>query len=256
MAKGLFGLVGRLFYPELNFEYDPGCATALDKFANGRRLEEYLRGRYTSLSSPPKDELAEVFLDFPGFAVTNFERGSLSNPKQVDFTLNLVLKFTSQHHISPKEIVLLTPYRWNLKKIDQRLTAPKYAALKQGSISNAATIDSYQGREGDIIFYLTAVTQRTGPRFTKEQRRLCAALTRQVSGLVLVGDVHVCGALDTTGKGKGKEKGGKRSKFGGFKPDGSVRYTSSSNKFKSMLEDMIARNRVVREAGAGFVEDE
>lgn len=250
MARGLFGMAGRLFYPGLEYDYGAGCDISQDKFANGRLLEEYLMKRFPSLSPPPANEMSEVFLGFAGRCDQNQVTGSRRNSKQVRFADDLPLDFANRHSVDPKRLVVLTPYTWNLQGINHKLRQPKYELLKKGGIPDAQTIDSYQGREGDLIFYLLVVDKKTGPGFTKDQRRLCVALTRQVSGLVIIGDLELCGALgddksSQPAKGKGKGKGKVKGIRVGKKADGSIRYSASGNKVRSMLEDMMARGRAV-----------
>lgn len=70
-------------------------------------------------------------------------------------------------------------------------------------------MDSFQGREGALVVYITVSTLETGPGFTSDYRRPNIAITRQVSGLIIVGDINMSGEVvekhgNPLPKGKGK----------------------------------------------------
>ncbi|KAM0468984.1 hypothetical protein ACHAPX_010608 [Trichoderma viride] len=95
--------------------------------------------------------------------------------------------------------------RWLEKK-------PEYAVLK--GMPPPATVDSYQGQEANIMCVVLGTTKQTGPGFTRNANRLNVMLSRQKSGLIVVGDIKLA-SFDLnntnenkgTGKGKGKTKG-------------------------------------------------
>ncbi|KAK7218329.1 hypothetical protein V2G26_006332 [Clonostachys chloroleuca] len=59
----------------------------------------------------------------------------------------------------------------------------------------AATVDSFQGREGDIVVAIMVSTEKSGPGFMRCENRLNVLLSRHRSAPVIVGDMNVAGAL-------------------------------------------------------------
>lgn len=59
----------------------------------------------------------------------------------------------------------------------------------------ASTVDSFQGREGDIVVVVLGTNSQSGAGFTKDPHRFNVLLTRQRCGLVIVGDLSVVPAL-------------------------------------------------------------
>jgi len=80
------------------------------------------------------------------------------------------------------------------------------------SMRPAATVASFQGQEEDIIVLVMGTKfPKPGPGFTANSQQLCVMLSRQKSGLIVVGDINIDGDEgNDQGKGKGgKGKGGK-----------------------------------------------
>lgn len=78
----------------------------------------------------------------------------------------------------PMEIAILTPYTRQKELLASAI--PKH---------NVSSIDGYQGREADIIIFVTVrcnVHSETG--FLKDMRRLNVAMTRARAGVIIIGD--------------------------------------------------------------------
>jgi hypothetical protein len=78
----------------------------------------------------------------------------------------------------PLEIAILTPYTHQKDLL--KLAIPKY---------NVSSIDGYQGREADVIIFVTVRSNlhcETG--FLKDMRRLNVAMTRAKAGVIIIGD--------------------------------------------------------------------
>src|SRR5689334_7799222 len=78
-------------------------------------------------------------------------------------------------------IIVITPYRAQVKLLKESLAGI-------GHTIEVATVDSFQGQEGEIVIVSTVRTQRIG--FVDSAQRLCVALTRAKRILRVVGDRH------------------------------------------------------------------
>lgn len=262
MANGLFDQALHLFYGEIeasgSFAYGPGCDISLPKFNNGCVLEKFLRDRFLNLKAPPSKKLWPVYLHCPGRPFTNPLTGSKRNVTQIYAVLNFLMDFVKETGVSTKSIRLLTPYGWNLETLDSILKQSRFKELKEG-VDGGRTVDSFQGQEGDIIVYLTVSARSKnglgGPGFIADEHRLNVAMTRQVSGLIIVGDINVAKPLATddlqllppkAGKGGkgGKGKGGKDVKVINYNDDGTKSYTHSG-KLIDLHTMMLKGGRVV-----------
>jgi superfamily I DNA and/or RNA helicase len=54
-------------------------------------------------------------------------------------------------------------------------------------------VDSWQGRENDIVILIMVANRGSGRGFTADKRRLNVALTRHRCGLVIFGDINIIG---------------------------------------------------------------
>jgi superfamily I DNA and/or RNA helicase len=86
--------------------------------------------------------------------------------------------------LSPADIVVLTPYRANLRALGKRFR-------KEESLRDivCSTFDGFQGREAQIVVLALCVTQETGPACVAAERSLNVAITRQRSSLLIFGDI-------------------------------------------------------------------
>lgn len=216
MADGLFDLAAKLFYPDLDFTYGEQSDIGLPKHEPGRLLEQFVQGRFPNLRPPPTGKLQPVFLHCPGHVSMNPMTRSKRNVEQSLYALDFLVDFIAATGIDASNILILTPYIFNLQFLNRKLRRPQYASLK--GAGEASTVDSFQGREGAIVIYVTVSNRPSGPGFIANERRLNVAITRQVSGLIIVGDINLTGNIvdekgrllgndNGNGKGKGKGKG-------------------------------------------------
>lgn len=118
------------------------------------------------------------------------------NKAQVKVGLGLVADFVNEKKVDPARIAIIAPYRANIAQIKHmRKTIPAYAALS--AMPEASTVESFQGRENDIIIVIMGTTALRGPGFTNKEQRLNVMLTRQRCGLVVIGDINVVGPMDS-----------------------------------------------------------
>ena len=58
------------------------------------------------------------------------------------------------------------------------------------------TINSFQGRESQVVVFALCVAVATGPFFTASHQRICISLTQKIGSIIVVGDVNTL-ALST-----------------------------------------------------------
>ncbi len=90
------------------------------------------------------------------------------------------------HHLHTREIVVITPYRAQVKYIQEQLLIE--SSLKEFYIK-VSSIDGYQGQESDIVIISLV---RSNPKaeigFLNDYRRMNVAMTRAKLHLAIIGD--------------------------------------------------------------------
>ena len=189
MAKGLFELCHANAYSDVPFVYGPGCDVSPSQHAVGVRLEVFLRDRFVALAANPTGRLRPVFINCEG-SVCYEDPNTLfkMNKDQVKVSLDLVKDFIAQTEVDASKIIVISPYKANIEYITAQRQLPEYSALSK--MQPAVTVEPSQGREGDIVIIVMGTTAASGPGFTTDEQRLNVMLSRQRSGLVIVGDFH------------------------------------------------------------------
>lgn len=131
---------------------------------------------FDTSSSPASFEQTDGFS-----AKNNFEAESISE---------LILPELFSNNISPKNIAIITPYKSQVTNIKQYIKNSNRCTIKNIEVS---TLDSFQGREFDIIIFSftraaspTQRNRRVG--FLDDARRLNVAFSRAKKKLILVGN--------------------------------------------------------------------
>ncbi|MCC7050246.1 MAG: AAA family ATPase [Bacteroidia bacterium] len=120
--------------------------------------------------------------EFNPETISLFNRGEaeILNKHLIDLTENL-----SENCL----IGIISPYREQVNFLKEYLS-PSYGL----ALINVDTIDSFQGREADVIYLsLTRSNSKNEIGFLKEYRRLNVALTRAKKKLVVIGDSATLG---------------------------------------------------------------
>jgi len=247
MANGMFDTVSRFVYPEVPIRYSsPYCDVSSPKFAAGRALEEFIQDRYPNQISPcPKDKLWPVFLHVPGQVETDNATGSKRAPGQVNAALRFIVEFTKKKNVDPKKLFILSPYKANISLIASVIkNTPEFSSLRV--MEAAATVDSFQGQEGDIAVVVMGTSHpKPGPGFTGEARRLNVMLTRSRCGLVVVGHIDVGGPYEENG-GLRESKGDKAFKNEKVETvDGEIAWVNIRT-LQNIYGDFVQKKRVIR----------
>ncbi|KAF5643765.1 uncharacterized protein FTJAE_3064 [Fusarium tjaetaba] len=184
MAQGLFDLSLRTVYPHLvsHFEYSPYCQ--VKNFPIGSQVETYLRLEHR-IPSAGEDRIHPVFFDCLNCPCRNYpHKATRFNPRQADLIAEFLVKMIEELSLNPADIAVITYYRANLAAIRKRFREDDI--LKDVTPS---TVNTFQGREAQIVVLALCVTHETGPSFVAEHRSLNVALTRQKSSLLIFGDI-------------------------------------------------------------------
>ncbi|KPM37738.1 hypothetical protein AK830_g8828 [Neonectria ditissima] len=249
MANGMFDMVSKIVYPSVPLEYAQSCEISLPQFQVGRDLEAFVQERYPAVTAPPAGTLKPVFLHCEGSRVfVDDMTGSKRSPDQVKIALDFAVDFVKTKKVDAGRIVVIAPYAANVDLIDRMRKKPEYAVLS--TMQPATTVDSFQGQENDIALVIMGTAYpKPGPGFTSDEQRLNVMLTRQLCGLVIVGDINVTGVLEEKGgkgKGKGKGKPQGKGKDGSFKivgPTGEIYWTKAST-LRHVYNEMHSSGRV------------
>ncbi|KAJ4855664.1 AAA domain-containing protein [Trichoderma breve] len=233
MARGLFDMCHREVYNDLPFTY--GVGSNIARHGVGVTLENYLVRRFPGLAPPPRGMLSEVFVHCQGTVCSvHGLTKSKRNMDQVDNALDFLRDFVQTTAIDASRLAIITPYKANVEYIARRRRGPRYAIL--ADMRPAATVDSSQGSEADIIVAIFGTTSAVGPGFTVDEHRLNVMLSRQKSGLLIFGDINVMGQPNVPIRGKTV-----RLPRG---PDGEERLMHAGMLAK-VLRDLYNRGRVV-----------
>lgn len=118
---------------------------------------------------------------------------SYKNFSEVATISNLLerLQFAATHASRRISVVLLSGYGPQVLEF-QRMLAQKGGTLDVLNVS-CQTVDSYQGREADVVVYsITRSNEEGRIGFLRERERLNVALSRGRLGLAIVGDSQFC----------------------------------------------------------------
>ncbi|KAG4277199.1 hypothetical protein FPRO04_07496 [Fusarium proliferatum] len=185
MAQGLFDLSLNTVYPHLisHFEYSSHCQ--LKNFPIGTQVENYLRLEH-HIPSAGANQIHPVFFNCLKCPCRNYpHKATRFNPRQADLIAEFLVKMIEELKLNPADIAVITYYRANLAAIRKRFRDDD--RLKDVTPS---TVNTFQGREAQIVVLALCVTRETGPSFVAEQRSLNVALTRQKSSLLIFGDIE------------------------------------------------------------------
>lgn len=139
----------------------------------------------------PMFESSIVFIDTAG---TGYEESksneseSIQNEGEVNFLVNLLQIMREQLELGKHDIGIIAPYREQIKKIKDLVSTSKLENFYNDQIE-INTVDSFQGREKDIILLSMTRSNEDGEiGFLKDYRRMNVSLTRARNLLVVIGD--------------------------------------------------------------------
>ncbi|WCL48451.1 AAA domain-containing protein [Leptospira sp. GIMC2001] len=126
-----------------------------------------------------------VYIDTAG---TGFEEEkseeseSTRNPGEAEFTINIAKKISEELEIDTQKIGIIAPYKEQIFCLNEKAQAANFQC-------DISTVDSFQGRERDVIILsLTRSNDESEIGFLKDYRRMNVSLTRARRLLVVIGD--------------------------------------------------------------------
>jgi ATP-dependent RNA/DNA helicase IGHMBP2 len=126
-----------------------------------------------------------VFIDTAGTGFeeeSSLESDSIKNSGEADILIKIVNRLLENIEIDPSNIGIIAPYKEQVFCIREKL--PTELANME-----VATVDSFQGREKDIIIVsLTRSNDESEIGFLKDYRRMNVSLTRAKKILIVIGD--------------------------------------------------------------------
>lgn len=154
---------------------------------------ELLNGEHTHenvIHLPEPFDKQIIFIDTSSdnASAESLKDGSYYNQVEAEFIINKIIPELDRNNISPKSYAIVSPYSKQCERIKELLLE------KDPSIFNStevATLDSFQGREHDIIifsFTRSAIRNRVG--FLDDARRLNVAFSRAKKKLILIGNAE------------------------------------------------------------------
>ncbi|KLU89531.1 hypothetical protein MAPG_08502 [Magnaporthiopsis poae ATCC 64411] len=197
MDMGMFDLARELFYSDLPMTYGATCAIDNPARQLGVEFEQFVRRRYPGLKAPSAGTHWPFFLHADGARVHRDPlTGSRKSEDQNNVALRLLADFVRQYGGNKRDLVrklaVLSPYKSNVDLLNEMRRRFEFEVLEE--MRPCATIDGVQGQEADIVVIVFGTdTKSGGPGFTAQPNRLNVSITRQKSGLALVGDIFVCG---------------------------------------------------------------
>ncbi|KAF5678612.1 DNA helicase [Fusarium heterosporum] len=189
MASGMFDIISRVIYPDVDFTYHNNRAVSNPEFKAGHDIEAFFTGKFPDLLPPASGTLQPIFVHCQNSTVfVDSKTGSRRSADQVRVALDLISEMVHSIDINLQDLVVISPYMANVKLINSmRKSYPSLANLQ-----DATTIDSYQGRESTVVFVVMSTAHPVpGPGFTSNRQRLNVLLTRQKCALVVIGDINV-----------------------------------------------------------------
>ncbi|KAJ4163106.1 hypothetical protein NW754_014529 [Fusarium falciforme] len=185
MAKGLFDMMLEASYDDIKpyFKYSPLCRPI--DFPLGIKVEQYVKLNHHLPSDSP-DSLLPVFFNTLRCPCRNYpDSPSKLNPRQAHCIAKYLEPMMKELSISPADVAVLTPYRANMRDLQK-----KFRKVKILEKVVCTTIDTFQGREAEIIIVALCLTGSKGCDFAADPRRLNVALTRHKSSLFIFGDIN------------------------------------------------------------------
>lgn len=154
--------------------------------------------------------------------------------------IDLAHKLTQDiEDLAVRDIVMITPYRANRDRLKEALTNKSLTDI------SVTTTDSFQGSEGHVVIAVLCVTEATGTRIVSDSHRICVSLTRQKTGLFLVGDI------ETVPKGQRDDKSLKRSQS--QRDDDGVPTFTRNWHFGKMLDYFDTEKRVTTADTSSYI---
>lgn len=242
MAKDMFGMPLRLFYPDLqdSFSYGDGTDPSAPQHSIGRAFEEYLLERDFPGFRPAGEVLRPVFLHVPNSFPVSVGTSQLNRP-QIHAAVEVLRGFVRVKKVDPAEMIMITGHRPNVAYANRLIrNTPELAGMPPVS-----TVGTFQGQEKGFVVAVTGLAKGKGSGFISDENRLNVMMTRHTSALLVVGDKLVTDKLegDEEFMKKAMEKARKGKGVAGKDDDPTF---SKSGKLREFLLDFQVHGRFIQ----------
>ncbi|EAQ84087.1 hypothetical protein CHGG_10491 [Chaetomium globosum CBS 148.51] len=194
IVRGSFDLAQSIIYPDIKNLFEYGETTALEHHPITTKIETWVTTEYKVSASPAGTILPLFFHYHDSHCEVDKDMGSRYNKPQNALVVKLVRDLVNLG-VTTSDIVVITPYRANLDRLEKTLKAA-------GCDVAVSTIDSRQGREGLVVVLALVVDRTTNPLFVVDPHRICVATTRHVGALFVVGDINSAGDARDRAEGR------------------------------------------------------
>jgi superfamily I DNA and/or RNA helicase len=161
----------------------------------------HVAGRCNERRGIPSRDAKSVFVPSPA---GSDQQTSYWNEEEAVQVVSLIKEMLREHDSEAepysKSIGVVTPYNGQVELIKSLMAVDdefKSLSTRMSSTIEVKSVDGYQGREQDVIFFSAVRSNRQGKvGFLTDWRRMHVALTRARSALVVVGDLDILTAGD------------------------------------------------------------
>lgn len=141
-----------------------------------------------SLPEPFNKQIIFIDTSSDKRSIESFDGASYFNEIEAELIVKKIIPVLIENSVSIKSFAIVSPYSGQCNKIRELLANSK---LVDATKAEVATLDSFQGREHDIIifsFTRCGINKKVG--FLDDARRLNVAFSRAKKKLILVGNVE------------------------------------------------------------------
>ncbi|KAL7579834.1 hypothetical protein ACA910_004847 [Epithemia clementina (nom. ined.)] len=132
-----------------------------------------------------------------GMTPAGEQETSYSNTKEANFVAHLANSVRADDEGKSLSIAIVSPYNGQVQLIQSILQASLVGNRNNTAAVEVKTVDSFQGRERDIVIFSAVRSNREGRiGFLHDWRRVNVALTRSKSALIIVGDFDTLAPAD------------------------------------------------------------
>lgn len=149
---------------------------------------EHTKENIIPLPAPFDKQLIFIDTSSDNGSYESFKDGSYFNEVEAEFIVSKIIPELERNNINPKSYAIISPYNKQCEKIRELLkTYNEHAS----NLFEVATLDSFQGREHDIIiFSFTRCSLDKTVGFLDDARRLNVAFSRARKKLILIGNAE------------------------------------------------------------------
>lgn len=134
----------------------------------------------------PRHDAPLAFVQVGSNLEVTHEFGGKSNPVEAALVADIVAGLLKAGGVEAQGVAIVSPYSKQVQRLRIELATRRVRDVRVG------TVDSFQGQEVDVVVFSAVRSNSDNDMgFLRDPRRLCVAITRARSGLIIVGDQKV-----------------------------------------------------------------